>query len=505
MKTKEIFPRWLSLKELEEFLHPGTTVTLSEETLQKIRRGREFLETKIKEENGAYYGINTGFGALCNTIIPAKDLEQLQYNLIHSHACGTGEALPSDIVKIMLLLKAIGLAHGKSGVRPLIVKALLDLYNHQIYPVVYEKGSLGASGDLVPLAHLSLPLIGKGEVEHEGKIYPASEILTKYGLSPLTLSAKEGLALLNGTQFMSAIGCYVLLQLKKLLGWSDLIAAASLEAFDGSNTPFDLSVHKLRPFNGPYITAQNINTILHSSPHYHTPKEYVQDPYSFRCIPQVHGAVKDVFFHVRRIVETEINSVTDNPIILPDENKILSGGNFHGEPLAMAYDYLTIAMSEQASISERRIYKLLSGQRGLPLFLALAPGLHSGFMILQYTAASLVSQNKQLSTPCSVDTIDSSNGQEDHVSMGANAAVKMLKVLNNLHTVLAMEWMVACQALDIKKMHSSEILMQLHHRFRQEVPFIEKDILMAPYIQTSIHFLHTNFPCSINENLLLCI
>lgn len=492
---------WIKPEQIWDWLDKGVKIELGVEVKQRIQEGVDFLKKKL-EEDEAFYGINTGFGSLCNTVIEKEQLKELQKNLLMSHACGVGKELPEEIVKIMLLNKALGLSKGYSGVRVELVERLLQFYNEEILPVVYEKGSLGASGDLAPLAHLSLPLIGMGLVKYKGEKIPAGEIYPTFGWEPLDLHPKEGLALLNGTQFMSSIGLYVLKQLQKWLVLADIAAAASLVAFDAKSSPFDAVIHRLRPFDGPYITAQNIRELLNHRKEFNDNKPYVQDPYSFRCIPQVHGAVKDVYAHVKRVVEIEINAVTDNPLIIPEENKILSGGNFHGEPLALSFDYLAMAISEAASISERRIYKLMSGQRGLPAYLSANPGINSGFMIVQYTAAALVNQSKQMCMPNSVDSIDSSNGQEDHVSMGANSALKLLTLIENLKQVVALEWMSALQAGDLRKVAWTGIIGQWHEEYRKNVPLLEKDDYMHPYMSYTLDFLDKK-SISATENLLL--
>ncbi|MBL7917854.1 MAG: histidine ammonia-lyase [Bacteroidia bacterium] len=481
----------LSIEKLKEFLFDSNAlVELSAEASNAIVNGRKFLEDKIKTHKAPIYGINTGFGSLCNVIIPENELEQLQENLIKSHACGFGNVVSNDIVKLMLFLKVQSLSYGKSGVQLTTVQRLIDLINNKVYPVVYDQGSLGASGDLSPLAHLCLPLIGMGKVEFKGEVKEASEVLKTLNLQPINLSSKEGLALLNGTQFMSAYGVYGIIKSNHLNKAADLIAAISLEGFDGRIDPFKASLHHIRPHNGQIQTAETIQKHLKGSEIISKEKTQVQDPYSFRCVPQVHGATKDTLHYVQTVFETEINSVTDNPTIFPEENEILSGGNFHGQPLALALDFLCIAMSELGSISERRTYLLISGQRNLPPFLLKDAGLNSGFMIPQYTAASIVSQNKQLCTPASADSIVSSNGQEDHVSMGANAATKCLTVINNTEKVLAIELLNAAQAFEFRRpLKSSTLIEDFYSKYRKTVPFITKDVYMHELMDKSLQFL----------------
>lgn len=484
MKT---LPDYISIAEIPVYL--SEKIALSDSALSRVRANRTFLETKI-DSGQTFYGINTGFGSLCNVRINDDQLGQLQHNLVCSHATGFGDAVPQEIVKIMLLLKIMGLSQGYSGIHEDTIQRLVFFYNENILPVVYEQGSLGASGDLAPLAHLSLPLIGQGIVWHDGKQKSSIEILKQFNLEPLSLKAKEGLALLNGTQFMSSYAVFTMLESKKLLKWADFIGAMALDAFDGKIEPFSHPVHRVRPHEGQLNTAETFRDLLKDSPLQKVEKVHVQDPYSFRCIPQVHGATKDVVRNIAAIFEIEINSVTDNPIVFEEEDLIISGGNFHGQPLALNLDFLAIAMSEIASISERRTYLLISGQRGLPPFLAKEPGLNSGFMIAQYSAASIVSQNKQLCTPASVDSIVSSNGQEDHVSMGANAATKMKRVIDNVRRVLAVELMVAAQALEFRRpKQSSEKIEQLFNKYRTQVSFYDTDRVLHDDMVASEEFL----------------
>lgn len=485
-------PEVLDLNGIRQLLQ--SKIQLSETDLEAVRRNRAYLERKI-EDGSVFYGINTGFGSLCNVQIPDSELRALQENLVCSHACGFGEEVPPALVKLMLLLKIRGLAQGYSGIREETLKRLLFFYNEDMLPVVFEQGSLGASGDLAPLAHLSLPLLGKGQVNYMGRRMPAEEALEHAGLQPLRLHAKEGLALLNGTQFMSAYAVWALLKAETLLGWSDRIASLSLEGFNGKSEPFLPYIHRVRPHPGQVETAATVLNLLQGSELQGAPKEQVQDPYSFRCIPQVHGASKEAIGHIRSVVLTEINAVTDNPTLFEAENQILSGGNFHGQPLAINLDYMAIALAELANISERRIYLLISGKQGLPAFLAKDPGLNSGFMIAQYTAASIVSQNKQYCSPASVDSIVSSNGQEDHVSMGANAATKLKKVVDNLQRVLAIELLCAAQALDFRRPgRSSPALEALHQAFRQVVSFNDADRVLHDDMVAAEQFLDQAFP-----------
>ena len=479
-----------SLLETEELLREDTQIVLGEEACERIVKCREYLDNRMKRQKEPIYGITTGFGSLCNVSVGEDQLSRLQKNLVMSHACSLGDPVPVRIVRLMLAFKIKSLAYGNSGVRLETVRRLVDFFNNGIYPVVYQQGSLGASGDLAPLANMCLPLIGLGEVNYKGKIYPAGEINALFGWEPLTLASKEGLALLNGTQFMLAYAIWNLHEAKRLSSMADKIAALSLDAYDGRIEPFTPGVHAVRPHYGQMETAQNMREYLSGSRIVSRPKEHVQDPYSFRCIPQVHGATKDALEYIETVFITEMNSATDNPTILPDEDMIVSAGNFHGQPLAINLDFLSIAVAELGSISERRTYQLISGKRGLPSFLVAKPGLNSGFMIPQYAAASLVSQNKQLCTPASVDTIDSSQGQEDHVSMGANAATKCYRILENVEKILAIELMNAAQALEFRRpLETSPVLEKFVKDYRETVPFIEEDQVMYPHINRSVEFL----------------
>lgn len=470
--------QWVSLSELEEIIQKQIHVVLGPEANKQIEKGYNFLQSKIQDETERFYGINTGFGFLSDKAISRSDLNQLQVNLIRSHACGFGAKVPASLVKRMLLLKVIALSKGYSGVQKATIERLLFFYNENILPVVYEQGSLGASGDLAPLAHLCLPILGEGEVEIDGEIFSAELLNERYGLEPITLQAKEGLALLNGTQFMNAFATYTVSKGKKLILEGLNIATLSLEAFDGRQEPFQKNVNELRKQHGQIFVAEKIRGLLHPS---NREKIHVQDPYSFRCIPQVHGASWDVLEYAHKIVENELNAVTDNPTLFPEEDQIVSAGNFHGQPLALTMDFLAIALAELGSISERRIYKLISGSRELPPFLVKHAGLNSGFMIVQYTAASIVSQNKQLCTPSSIDTIDSSNGQEDHVSMGANSATKLFRVLDNVVSLCAFEWLTASQAYEFRKgWPLNPSISKLHEELRASITFMEEDRYIHP-------------------------
>jgi histidine ammonia-lyase len=483
----------LTLADISSIINEKKTITLSAEAKQRIVACREYLDTKMSDKDAVFYGINTGFGSLCNTQISHSELELLQYNLLRSHACGTGDLVPQEIVKLMLLLKVQSLSYGNSGVQLETVERLIYFFNNDILPVVFEQGSLGASGDLAPLAHLCLPLFGEGKYwkfENEKfKIRNSKELQ----LEPVKLKSKEGLALINGTQFMLAYAVWCVLKAQQLSAHADTIAAISIDAFDAKMEPFSPQLHAVRPHGGQIETAAIIRTLLADSQIAKQPKVQVQDPYAFRCIPQVHGASKDTFKYIASVVSTEMVSVTDNPNIFIEDDLILSGGNFHGQPLALVLDFLAIATAELGSISERRTYQLISGLRGLPPFLAKDAGLNSGMMIPQYTAASIVSQSKQLCTPASVDSIVSSNGQEDHVSMGANAATKCLRVMKNTERVLAIELLNATQALEFRRpLRSSTTVEAFVKDYRKVVSFVEKDRLLHDDIQASVEFLQMN-------------
>ena len=490
MATFNIDQKYHTLSEVATLFESHCKLHLGDDAKGRILHCREYLDNKMKSQTKPIYGVTTGFGSLCNVSVDNENLSQLQKNLVMSHACGVGEEVDPQIVKLMMALKVKSLAYGYSGVQLETVERLVDMFNNGVYPVVYDQGSLGASGDLAPLANMCLPLLGLGEVNYEGKRYPAEEINKRFGWEPLTLASKEGLALLNGTQFMLAHAIWAIHNSGRLVKLADKIAALSIDAYDGRIEPFTEGVHRVRPHKGQLATAKAIREYLEGSEIITREKVHVQDPYSFRCVPQVHGASKDAFEYVSSVFLTELNSATDNPTVIPDEDLIVSAGNFHGQPLALALDFLSIAMAELGSISERRTYQLISGKRELPSFLVAHSGLNSGFMIPQYAAASIVSQNKQLATPSCVDTIDSSQGQEDHVSMGANGATKAIRVVKNVEKVLAIELMNAAQAIEFRRpSKSSPILEDFVAEYRKVVPFIEEDQVMYTHIANSIDFL----------------
>ena len=475
---------------IERILLDGAKLYLSDEAKAKIQKCRDYLDQKTDNDTTPIYGVTTGFGSLCNKHISREELSTLQENLVKSHSCSIGTPVDKTIVKLMLLLKAHALSLGFSGVQVETVERIIDFYNNDIYPVVFDRGSLGASGDLAPLANLFLPLIGEGEVVYKDKRIAGNEVLNIFGWKPIKLKSKEGLALLNGTQFMSANGIKALIDGWHMVKCFDLFGAMSLEAFNGRIEPFWQQIQAVRPHPGQMETGAVFRQLLEGSEIIAQEKPHVQDPYSFRCIPQVHGAVKDAMMHVTRVLHIEINSVTDNPTVFPDEDLVISGGNFHGEPLALAFDYMGVALAELGNISERRVAQLILGLRGLPEFLVAKPGLNSGFMIPQYAAASVVSQNKMYAWPASCDSIVSSNGQEDLVSMGANSATKLHKIIDNLKYVAAIELMNAAQGIDFRRpLKSSPIIERIFEAYREVVPFVEEDVVMEDYIGKTMKFL----------------
>lgn len=502
MEIHYISPEKITIEQVAHVIESGMKIALSDKAKELVVNCRTFLDKKIETSEEPIYGITTGFGSLCNVSIDKDSLSDLQKNLVMSHACGMGNEVPKEIVKYMIFLKIQSLCYGYSGACLPTIERLVDFFNNDIIPVVYTQGSLGASGDLAPLANMCLPLLGLGEVTVGNERMSGEELNRRMNWEPIKLASKEGLALLNGTQFMSAYSVWNVIRAKRLIAWADYIAAMSIDAFDGRISPFLHSAHKMRAHKGQVDTADNIFHILQGSELIERHKEHVQDPYSFRCVPQVHGAVKDTIDHVVNVVTTEINSATDNPIVVPEDDLVISAGNFHGEPLALVNDFLAIAVAEIASISNQRTYQLISGKRGLPAFLVAKPGLNSGFMIPQYAVASVVSQNKQLATPASVDSIESSLGQEDHVSMGANAATKCAAVVENVYKVLAVELMNAAQALDFRRpTKSSPVIERIFEEYRQVVPFVEVDKVLYTEIAKSIDFLKQNYHLHEYESL----
>jgi len=480
----------LTIEKIKEIIENNYRLELSDEAKSKVQKCRQYLDDKMQNQKEPIYGITTGFGSLCKVSIDKEQLSQLQKNLVISHSCSIGDEVPQEIVKLMLLLKIQSLSFGHSGVQLITIQRLIDFFNNNILPIVYQQGSLGASGDLSPLAHLCLPLLNLGKVNYENKIYDAAEINKKFGWNEIILQSKEGLALLNGTQFMSAYAVWCIMKSERISILADKIMSISLDAFDGRIEPFCDEIHLVRPHKGQIETARNIRKYLEDSEIIKRKKEHVQDPYSFRCVPQVHGASKDSIAYIKSVITTEINSATDNPTVFPEQDMIVSAGNFHGQPLALVLDFLAIAVAELGNISERRTYQLIGGKRGLPDFLVAKPGLNSGFMIPQYSAASIVSQSKQLCMPASVDSIESSQGQEDHVSMGANAATKCCKVIQNTERVLAIELFNAAQALEFRRpLKSSKVIEDFISEYRKIVNFINEDEVMYIHIHNTVDFL----------------
>ncbi len=482
----------LTLDVLDRLYEHRLHVTVGDRLWQQVDRGQAAIMA-ILQSDRTVYGVNTGFGVLKNKRIPAHQLDELQRNLILSHAVGVGPPVPDEIVRWMMLFKIVALCHGYSGVRRRTVQCLADLLNADLLPIVPTQGSLGASGDLAPLAHMVLPMMGRGAVRDGGRERPAGEALAAHSLEPMTLAPKEGLALINGTQFMSAYAAALVIRAQRLLKHADIIATMSLDGLQGSVAPFDEDLHRVRPHAGALRVARNVrrlmagSTILES----HANCEKVQDPYSLRCVAQVHGAVRDAVAHLCEVVEVELNSVTDNPVVF-DADKVVSGGLFHGQPLALPVDYLAIALTSLASIAERRIYLLLSGHDGLPELLMRDTGINSGFMLPQYTAAALVSESKVLAHPASVDSIPTSLGQEDHVSMGATAATKAWRVMDHAETVLAIEMMCAAQALDYRAPLVPGIGPRVAHaEIRREITHAESDRAFGDDIQRALTLLRS--------------
>jgi histidine ammonia-lyase len=485
----------LSIEDVSRVAHEFEEVQLSAASITAVNKCRDYVEDIIKQGK-VVYGLTTGFGKFSNIRIPVEQIEELQENLILSHSTGVGDTLNIPETRAIMLLRINVLAKGHSGIRLSTVQTLIDLLNARVHPCIPEKGSVGASGDLAPLSHLALVLIGRGEAEYKGQILSGEEVLKKVNIDPVKLKAKEGLALTNGTQVMTAIGALALLRAERLCKIADICASISIDSLLGTPDAFNELVHKIRPHPGQIESAENINNLLKNSElsNSHTDCENVQDAYSLRCTPQVNGAVRDALKYVRTVIETEINSATDNPLIFPDEDKVISGGNFHGEPVAFACDLLGMTTSELGNISDRRTEHLLNPalNRGLKPFLAPRPGLDSGFMIAQLTAAALISENKVLSHPASVDSIPTSANQEDHVSMGTIGAVKARTIIDNTAYVLAIELMAACQALDTRDLKSSDALEAVKAEIRKHVAFLERDRIINDDFRKIKEIIETN-------------
>lgn len=461
---------------------------LTVEVRANILQSQQNVES-IVASNKTVYGVNTGFGPLCTVKISAEATRKLQENILQSHAVGVGEPIADDLVRLMLLTKLHALARGFSGIKLDTWERILYFFEHDILPLVPEQGSVGASGDLAPLSHLFLPLIGMGQVKYQDKVYDTADLYKELNLQPVKLGAKEGLALINGTQFILAHATMAVWKMQRALKHADIIGALSLDALRGSVRPFMKELHEIRPYEGTQQVAQNLRTLLKDSeiPNSHIDCSRVQDPYSLRCMPQVHGASRNAWKHFNELVTTELNSVTDNPIVLNDGDAI-SGGNFHGQPLAMVLDYATLATAELGNIADRRVYLSLEGEKvNLPKLLLKETGLNSGFMILQYTTAALVTENKTLCFPASADSIPTSMGQEDHVSMGSISGRKCLKVLANLEKIQAIELLCASQALEfVHPLKTSTILEKIQARIRQDIPYFEKDEIFSESINKAI-------------------
>lgn len=482
----------LTLDQLEDVARKGRPVKLCPAARERVEVCRRQVDTLV-QEGRVVYGITTGIGKFCNQVIAADVAETLQKNIIRSHATAVGEPLREDQARAVVLLRANSLARGHSGIRTETLETLLTLLNKGINPVIPAKGSLGASGDLAPLAHMALAVMGEGEVFFRGRRMPAAEAFAASGITPVTLGAKEGLALINGTQVMAGVGALALLDGERLAKSADIVSALTLEALRGITDPFRPEIQALRPHPGQTLVAANILSLLQGSEYVTASTELrVQDPYSIRCIPQVHGATRDALAHVRRVLEVEINAVTDNPLLFPDTGETLSGGNFHGQPLALAFDYLGCALAEIGSISERRLEQLLNpALSGLPAFLAQHGGVNSGYMLTHYTAAALVSENKVFASPASVDSIPTSANQEDHVSMGGNAVRKSLAILENSFRVLGMEYLCAAQGIDLNTFQGSlgRGTEQAYRYIRDSVPRLKEDRILYPEMNESYHLL----------------
>jgi histidine ammonia-lyase len=483
-----------TLDVIREIVDTRPRLSLSPEVEAKIDAGANFVQRKSQEDR-YIYGVNTGFGSLCETRVGADEMEALQYNHVVSHACGVGPLMDERICRYVILVKLLTFRHGNTGISMDVVRRMLDFWNHDIIPVTPKKGTVGASGDLAPLAHLALPLLGMGQVYDHGVLAEAADVLRAKGWQPIRLKAKEGLALTNGVQYINGIGASCLVEIEELVRAADLIAALSIQAFSASWTFYQAPYHETSYHPERRTVAANLRKLLAGSNHFELPtaNRSLQDPYSFRCLPQVHAAVRQAVGHARTIIERECNSVSDNPLFFPDLDLILFGGNLHGESTAMYLDFLAIAVSELANISERRGYQLLSGRRGLPDFLVRKPGVNSGFMIVQYTAAALVNENKVFSTPASVDTIPTSQLQEDHVSMGGTSAYKLTEIIRNCEYVLAIELMMAAQAAEMNQgLKLSPATQEVYENLRKRIPTLEQDRVMAPDIEAARDFLREN-------------
>lgn len=482
------------LTDLKNLVEKQPSLKLSPEVEAKINAGAQFVHEKGLEDR-YIYGVNTGFGALCETRVEADEMETLQHNLILSHSVGIGDIVTEKISRLVMILKLLTFRTGHTGISMSVVNRLLDFWNNDIIPAIPKKGTVGASGDLAPLAHLAQPLMGIGKVYFRNEVVDTAVALEEMNWKPLRLKPKEGLALINGVQYISAIAADCLAQIEELIKSADMLAALSSQAFSTSRTFYQLRYHETSWHEERRTVARNLMSLLEGSNHYTLPtcNKSMQDPYSFRCIPQVHGAVRQTFGFAKDVIEKECNGVSDNPLFFPEEDLILFGGNLHGESPAMALDFLAIAVSELANISERRTYQMLSGRRGLPDFLVHKPGLNSGFMITQYTSAALVNENKVLSTPASVDTIPTCQLQEDHVSMGGTSAYKLEQIIKNCEYIFAIELMTAAQAVELNEgLELSPPTQEILDAFRKHVSFLDKDRAMSIDIEASRLFFLEN-------------
>ncbi len=494
----------LSARAVAAAISTNVPITLDSGQLKKVERARGYVE-ELLTKGEPVYGINTGFGKLSETLICLDKVAELQRNLILSHSCGVGPPLPQKVVKAMIILRANALMRGHSGIRGEVIQSLIDLVNGGVTPFVPSQGSVGASGDLVPLAHMAAVLIGAGQAYYEDKLLPGEVALAKAGLTPVTLEAKEGLALINGTQCMTAFGAHALFDSELILKTADLVSALTMEALEGIPHSLDERVHSLRPHRGQIATARNLRRILKGSGLvYQNKLNRVQDAYSLRCIPQVHGASRDAYNYVEGVLDTEINSVTDNPILFPEDGAVISAGNFHGQPVALALDFLGIALAEIANISERRIERLVNPQlSALPPFLSAASGLNSGYMIIQYTAAALVSENKVLAHPASVDSIPTSANQEDHVSMGSISARKLHSIAANVQNVLAIELLCACQALEFcERDNLAPATAGVYALVREHIPPLKDDRYLEPEIKKMRELIVSGAVLQVAENIV---
>lgn len=483
----------LTLSEIRRFLEGEERVSLTEEALEKAGKSRDLLEKVIEEAKEPVYGVTTGFGKLVNREIAPENRKKLQENLIRSHSAGIGEPLPREVVDTAILIRASSLSRGYSGIRPQTLKALVGLLNSGVTPFVPEKGSLGASGDLAPLAHVASVLTGSGKAFWQGETLTGKEALNRAGLEPVELVEKEGLALINGTPFMASMGALSAIEMEYTVKNADLAGAFTARVLNSNLDPFDRRIQKVRPYPTQMTVAENIRKLIGERPKSPEPTD-VQDAYSIRCMPQVHGAVRLAGNHLKDIIEKELNSVTDNPLIFEDPPSVLSGGNFHGEPLALGADYAKTALTEMANISERRINRTLHPQLNgeLPPFLSPNPGLNSGYMMAHYSAVSLVSENRNLSTPSSTDNTPVSGDQEDHVSMGMNSALNLRKVLDNLQRVLGVELLIACQAQEFREEKLPDPLEACYEKVREEVPEIREDVEIRPLMNKGYQIVKEN-------------